>query len=112
MSPPQSPGRFSRGSYSEHPSRLGLRNATGDARGRRAGGRSGTGRGSTRTRPSAALLAEGARPRELADALAELKARRVGEAHPEGLTLGADQVLEFDGAVLGKPATPEDAGRC
>jgi septum formation protein len=56
-----------------------------------------------------AMLAEGARPRDIADALAEMKARKVGLAHPQGLTLGADQVLEFQGAPLGKPATPEAA---
>lgn len=56
-----------------------------------------------------ALIAEGARPREVADALAELKARKVGERHPEGLTLGADQVLDLDRSCLGKPETPQDA---
>jgi septum formation protein len=57
----------------------------------------------------AALLVEAVKPREIADALAELKARRVGEAHPEGLTLGADQVLDFDGACIAKSETPDDA---
>jgi septum formation protein len=56
-----------------------------------------------------ALLADGARPREVADALAGLKARRVGEAHPGGITLGCDQVLEFEGTCYGKPETPDDA---
>jgi septum formation protein len=55
------------------------------------------------------MAAEGASPRDLADALAELKARRVGERHPGGLTLGADQVLDLDGAAIGKAATPEEA---
>lgn len=57
----------------------------------------------------AAMIAEGARPREIADALAELKARKVGQTHPEGLTLGCDQVLDFDGDCLGKPETMGDA---
>lgn len=57
------------------------------------------------------MAAEGARPREIADALAELKARRVGEAQPQGLTLGADQVLEHDGEALGKAQTPAQAAR-
>jgi septum formation protein len=57
----------------------------------------------------AALLADGVRPREIADALAELKARRVGEAHPQGLTLGCDQVLDLDGEVVTKCATEDEA---
>ena len=57
----------------------------------------------------ASLLAEAVKPREIADALADLKARRVGEANPDGLTLGADQVLEFDGACIAKSATPDEA---
>ena len=57
-----------------------------------------------------AMTAEGARPREIADALADLKARKVGLAHRNGLTLWADQVLDLDGQVLGKPAS-QDAAR-
>ncbi len=53
----------------------------------------------------------GARPRDIADALAEAKARKVASRHPEGLVLGADQVLEFEGRVLSKPETREDAVR-
>lgn len=57
----------------------------------------------------AALTAEGAGPRDLADALAEMKARRVSERDPEALVLGADQVLELDGQVFAKPADPPTA---
>lgn len=57
----------------------------------------------------AALEAEGARPRDLADALAEMKAAKVSAANPGALTLGADQVLELKGRVFAKPETPEDA---
>jgi septum formation protein len=57
----------------------------------------------------ASLAAEGVRPRDMADALAEVKARKVGRAHPQGLTLGADQVLEFQGQALGKPDSPQAA---
>ena len=53
-----------------------------------------------------ALLAEGHPPRDVADALAELKALRV---RAEGPVLGCDQVLEHDGMVLSKPETPEAA---
>lgn len=49
----------------------------------------------------AALLADGASPRDMADALAEAKARRVAGKHPEALVLGCDQILEFDGAAHG-----------
>jgi septum formation protein len=53
-----------------------------------------------------ALVAEGATPRALADALAELKAIRVSRRHPGTLVLGADQVLAFeDGTRLEKPLT-------
>lgn len=57
-----------------------------------------------------ALAAEGASPRDMADALAELKARRVSQKHPEAVVIGADQVLEFEGKAWAKPETP-DAGR-
>ena len=53
---------------------------------------------------SASLRAEGVGPRDLADALAELKALRVGDSAPPGiLTLGADQTLAFKDQVFGKP---------
>ncbi len=57
----------------------------------------------------AALLAEDATPRDIADALAEFKARKIAEKHPEAVVLGCDQVLEFQGHVLSKPASCEDA---
>ena len=50
-----------------------------------------------------ALLADGAAPRQIADALAELKAVRVSQAHPGALVIGADQTLELDGRLLSKP---------
>jgi septum formation protein len=57
----------------------------------------------------AALVAEGATPRDVADALAELKARRVAEKTGQGLVIGCDQVLEVGGVLLSKPDTPEEA---
>lgn len=51
----------------------------------------------------AALEAEGAAPRELADALAEAKALKVSQRLPEALVIGADQILEHDGRALAKP---------
>jgi septum formation protein len=57
----------------------------------------------------AALEAEGATPRDVADALAEMKARKVAEKAPGALVLGCDQVLEMKGRVFAKPDSPEDA---
>jgi len=56
-----------------------------------------------------ALISEGAPPRDVADALADLKARRVAERRPEALVIGCDQVLDIDGRLLSKPASPEEA---
>lgn len=55
------------------------------------------------------LLADGATPREVADALAELKAVRVSQRTP-GLVIGADQTLDLDGALIDK-AENLDAAR-
>lgn len=57
----------------------------------------------------ASLEAEGAQPRDVADALAEHKALKIAARAPEGLVLGCDQVLAFQGQVLGKPADPAQA---
>jgi septum formation protein len=57
----------------------------------------------------AALMAEGAPPRDIADALAEAKARKVSARFPDPLVLGCDQVLAHDGKCLSKPRTPEEA---
>lgn len=59
-----------------------------------------------------ALALEGAGPRDMADALAEMKALRVAEKRPDALVIGSDQVLDLDGEALGKVAGPEGvAGR-
>ncbi|UYV37312.1 Maf family protein [Rhodobacteraceae bacterium D3-12] len=57
----------------------------------------------------AALIAEGASPRDVADALAEGKAMKLSGKRPEALVIGSDQVLDFKGEILSKPATPEEA---
>jgi len=57
------------------------------------------------------LLSEGASPRDIADALAEAKARKIGLKFPDGLTLGCDQVLDLQGKLFTKPETPDDAIR-
>lgn len=56
-----------------------------------------------------ALLAEGAAPRDIADALAEAKARKVAQKDFDAMVLGCDQVLEFQGDLLSKPKSPEEA---
>jgi septum formation protein len=57
-----------------------------------------------------ALEAEAATPRDIADTLAEMKARKVAEKGLGTLVLGCDQVLSFKGSILSKPKTPKDAG--
>lgn len=56
-----------------------------------------------------ALTAEGAHPRDIADTLAEMKARKVAEKHPTDLVFGCDQVLALDRETFAKPETPDDA---
>jgi septum formation protein len=57
----------------------------------------------------AALLAEGAPPREVADALAELKAMKISARFPGALVLGSDQTVDLDGALIDKAANLEEA---
>lgn len=54
------------------------------------------------------LEAEAARPREVADTLAEMKARRVSAKQPDAMVIGCDQVLAFDGRIFAKPESTED----
>ncbi len=57
----------------------------------------------------AALLADGTTPRDLADALAEAKARKIGMKDPDALVIGCDQTLDLAGRCLSKPDSPEEA---
>ncbi len=57
----------------------------------------------------AALLAEDAPPRDIADTLAEMKARKVSEKNPGALVLGCDQVLDHAGQLLSKAKDSSDA---
>ncbi len=58
----------------------------------------------------ASLVATGAKPRDIADALAEAKARKVSRKFTGTLVLGADQILvTADGAILDKPESPDEA---
>jgi len=55
------------------------------------------------------LIAEDAPPRDIADTLAEMKARKVSEKNPGALVLGCDQVLDHAGQMLSKPKDKDDA---
>jgi len=56
-----------------------------------------------------ALVAEGAHPRDIADALAEIKARKVSSNYNDAMTIGCDQILSIDGSILSKPASTDAA---
>lgn len=53
--------------------------------------------------------AEGILARDQADALAEMKARKVSDKHPDRLVLGCDQILKSGKKVLGKPRNLDEA---
>lgn len=55
------------------------------------------------------LEAEHASPRDIADALAEMKAQRVAVKNPDALVIGCDQVLAFGRDILSKPTSPQEA---
>ena len=57
----------------------------------------------------AAMKAEDAPPRDIADKLAEMKALRVSGRHSGRLVLGADQVLVHKQTMFDKPVDLEDA---
>lgn len=51
----------------------------------------------------AAMRAEGASPGDVAEALAEVKARRASLRYPGALVIGADQMLDCEGVWYDKP---------
>ena len=57
----------------------------------------------------ASLLMEKYKARDIADALAELKATKVSSMNPANLVIGCDQILELEGSILRKPASKEKA---
>ncbi|SMX47108.1 Maf family protein [Actibacterium lipolyticum] len=57
----------------------------------------------------AALEAEEANPRDIADALAEFKARKIADKFPDRMVIGCDQVLELKGKVMSKPTDLDQA---
>jgi septum formation protein len=56
-----------------------------------------------------ALEMDGARPRDVADALAEAKARKIAGRRPTDIVIGCDQVLEHKGQLLSKPESRDAA---
>ena len=56
-----------------------------------------------------ALSADGSTSRDVADALAEAKARKVSLKSPGQLVFGFDQVLDFDQMILSKPKSIAEA---
>ena len=55
------------------------------------------------------LVYEAASPRDIADTLAEMKAVRVADRHPDAVVIGCDQVLEFQNKVWAKPESLQEA---
>jgi len=51
------------------------------------------------------LSAEKATPQDIAETLAELKAKRVSMRHPEAMVIGADSTLSCNGHLFDKPPT-------
>lgn len=56
-----------------------------------------------------AMMADNVPPRDIADALAELKARAVSYLHQEAFIIGADQLLVKDGKIFSKAADRRQA---
>ena len=57
----------------------------------------------------AALMVEQSNPRDIADALAEAKARKIADKNPTALVLGCDQILAQGVTIYAKPETPDHA---
>lgn len=55
------------------------------------------------------LKAENANGRDISDALAEEKAKKVSNKYPDSIVLGCDQVLEFENTIFSKPVTEQEA---
>jgi septum formation protein len=57
-----------------------------------------------------ALMQSGAKPRDIADALAEAKALKISRKQPTGMVLGCDQILlSADGKIFDKPENKDEA---
>lgn len=55
------------------------------------------------------LTADQANPRDIADTLAELKARKIARRNPTALVLGCDQVLALKDQIFAKPESLSQA---
>lgn len=58
-----------------------------------------------------AMVRDGAPPRDIADVLAESKAKRAAQREPEAVVIGCDQVMVFEDGIFGKAATNEEMRR-
>ncbi len=57
-----------------------------------------------------AMMADGAKARDIADALAEAKAVKISRKNPGDLVIGSDQILQtVDGVLLDKPEDTKQA---
>lgn len=56
-----------------------------------------------------AMRADGAGPGDVAETLAEMKARQVSRRHPDAMVIGADQMLECGDVWFDKPADRDHA---
>src|SRR6266568_3924155 len=56
-------------------------------------------------------IEDGFSPEEIVRKLADRKAKAVAASLQEGLVIGSDTTIAFDGSVLGKPADAEEAIR-
>ncbi len=61
------------------------------------------------TEVKAAFAADGAEPDQVAEALAEMKARRIADRQPGALVVGADQMLACEGTWYDKPDSRDAA---
>ena len=55
------------------------------------------------------MLLEKASPRDIADALAEVKALKISLKYPDAYVLGCDQILDYQKKILTKPENIEQA---
>ena len=57
----------------------------------------------------AAMLNENATPKLISKNLAELKANKVSNKNPNRIVLGADSVIDFEGELISKPKSRQEA---
>ena len=56
-----------------------------------------------------AMLNENATPTLISKNLAELKANKVSNKNPDRIVLGADSVIDFEGELISKPKSRQEA---